>query len=130
MSTTPQWNCARIVIAHDCNNGQIPKIQELISQLERFHADEVRRVIQAERALAEKAAEPFIRLFNINAPLQPSNHTPLRDYMPGVWPTMRDLAVLVAAVSAKAARRCPNDTDGDGDCHLCAKNPGGCPILA
>jgi hypothetical protein len=21
---------------------------------------------------------------------------------------------------------CPNDTDGDGDCHLCFKCPGGC----
>lgn len=22
--------------------------------------------------------------------------------------------------------RCPNDTDGDGDCHLCHRKPGGC----
>lgn len=29
-----------------------------------------------------------------------------------------------------SATRCPNDTDGDGDCHLCHNLPGGCPITA
>lgn len=28
--------------------------------------------------------------------------------------------------SPTPAARCPNDTDGDGDCHLCYRN-GGCP---
>ncbi len=40
----PEWNIARIVIAHDCNNGQIPKIQELIAQLEAFHRDALKAV--------------------------------------------------------------------------------------
>ena len=34
--------------------------------------------------------EPFARIWRINEPLAPPLDAPLRDYCPGLWPTMRD----------------------------------------
>lgn len=55
-----------------------------------------------------------------------------------VWlktPTPDQRAAIAAQIPAEveakecwasASKPCPNDTDGDGNCHLCFNRPGGC----
>jgi hypothetical protein len=48
----------------------------------------------------EAALQPFLRLYRVQAPLNPPDERPLRDYCPGVWPTMGHLRRLYEAVQA------------------------------
>lgn len=50
---TPEWNIARIVIAHDCNEGRIPAIEKLISQLESFHRNSHAGLLAAAKLLRD-----------------------------------------------------------------------------
>jgi hypothetical protein len=54
------------------------------------------------------------------AQLEPSDYAAID--VPGV---KSFLAKTIEA--ARKVLACPNDTNGDGDCHLCHKQPGGCP---
>lgn len=45
----------------------------------------------------EKALEPFERVASIIEPLNISDEKPLRDVIPGVWPTIGDLRRLLHA---------------------------------
>lgn len=47
-----------------------------------------------------KAAEPFKRVLAINHPwLNNSDDRPLRDFIPGVWPTWGEYKLLMTAIS-------------------------------
>ena len=45
-----------------------------------------------------RAADPFMRLVRMNAPLNLADDRPLRDILPGVWPTWGDLKELIDAI--------------------------------
>lgn len=46
-----------------------------------------------------KATDTFERVYLINAPLNPPDDRPVRDYTPGVWPTMGELRALLEAAN-------------------------------
>lgn len=56
----------------------------------------------AENSALDEALEPFVSLHGINEQFTPKDDEPLRDYMPGVWPTWGDLKKLVALKKPQA----------------------------
>lgn len=62
-------------------------------------AQHIRQYVDAETAKLRAAADPFVRVHRLNESHAPSATAPLRDYCPGVWPTMGDLRKLAAAAA-------------------------------
>lgn len=44
-----------------------------------------------------KATDPFERVWRLNEPLTPDLDRGVRDFIPGVWPTMAELKALESA---------------------------------
>lgn len=44
------------------------------------------------------AAKPFSGVLSMNEPLNLPDEMPLRDMLPGVWPTVGELRKLIAAI--------------------------------
>lgn len=78
-------------MVHDPISGSIDHVcQKMEAEFEAIIAQAVSEKLNA----LQTAAEPFARVYRLNAGLDPRADEPMRDYTPGVWPTMGDLRKL------------------------------------